>query len=801
VLADGTFCRVVEGCKEFRYSSTSGAGWEDDGDTILRPVGVDVSEPGRFFSTRASEHAATFSAFRAMKGLLGRAKHVHVESHTTFGDGGGGILDIKAVGAYVDNDCTIFVNGTSAGIRRIGDRTINLAWAGAQSGGTEHAAANTEAVSVALSILKDIGGGTLFVPEGEFHGLNTDNTAFLSVDFDNCRITGSGDRSRLIVDSDADVVIHVCSEPDLTKTAGSPIVDFELDHVSVEGTGTYHYYAMTHGRLVLLRNTSRASCHHNRIWGASMIGIGTEGNSPETDLSYNRVIDCKYTGLNTNGPCHGSAIIGNRISGTNGDVNSSAIQACGDTIVSGNRIYGDIASPGTSGGIQWGEGNFDGTGTISDNIISHVSYGIRASYHGPVNITNNTITNAMTIAGIIINANILPGLTVPESHCSIVNNTLTNCGSYQIWACGTGTMVVGNTCRYLSTPTDPSGPGLPSSTVVLKPQVGIRVDGEDISVVGNTIDGGWRGMQWSTANRAGSVSGNTVMNTTLARYSMTKPGGYYTLDIPDRETRHLGTKHVDFLVSSAIPTTGYYPVGTRWSPEEYVINTPAEAVVTFARADTINGTVSSGAKNIVIAGLANFETGVFTRLCIELDDATFLETYAVTCVGNTVTIANAIPTGKTAPNGGYVFINAWRVKPTIDADDIGGISAAISLTSDSSAEILSATITNLLPSRYYSATLGVRGVMWHASTPTNSGSIDYVTDISITTNSSGTATITILGSPESDRSRLPTAMTTANISVTASTGGFAVYATRSAGVSCSAKAKWWLTGLEDLGAV
>jgi hypothetical protein len=72
-----------------------------------------------------------------MKGLLGRAKHVHIESHTTFGDGGGGVFDVKPVGAYVENNGTVLVNGTAAGVRRGAELgPVYVRWFGAQLTGT-----------------------------------------------------------------------------------------------------------------------------------------------------------------------------------------------------------------------------------------------------------------------------------------------------------------------------------------------------------------------------------------------------------------------------------------------------------------------------------------------------------------------------------------------------------------------------------------------------------------------------------------------------------------------------------------
>jgi len=131
VPADGAVFRIVSPPGEYRYSTSSGAGWADDGDTILKPDSIPLGSNGRAFSTRASEHAATFTAARAMKGLYGRAKHVHIESHTTFGDGGGGVFDVKAIGAYVDDDGTTLVAASSALIRRDITGAVDPRWFGA----------------------------------------------------------------------------------------------------------------------------------------------------------------------------------------------------------------------------------------------------------------------------------------------------------------------------------------------------------------------------------------------------------------------------------------------------------------------------------------------------------------------------------------------------------------------------------------------------------------------------------------------------------------------------------------------
>jgi hypothetical protein len=795
--ADGAVFRIISPPGEFRYSSSTGAGWADDDDTLLKPASVNVANNGRAYSTRASEHAATFAAARAMKGLLGRAKHVHIESHTTFGDGGGGIFDVKPVGSYVDNNGTILVNGTAAGVRRVNDSTANIAFFGAQSGGAEHAATNTAAVASALAVLRANGGGTLFVPEGDFHGTNLGNTAFLSIDFDDCHITGTGPRSRLIVDDNTHVIVHVCHKTDLSEPYTATIDNFEMSNVAVVGTGVYEFNVSTYGRNVLLRGTTNARVHHCDIIGAPMIGVASEGSSSFTDLSHNYCKDNKYTALNLNGLSWGSLISYNRIEGTDGSSNSAAIQACGHSIVHGNTIFGSLTNYANAGGITWGEGAWDGTGEISGNLIMHVNCGIRAWYHGPVNIHDNTIINARVIAGILIVEGSCGGYVIPESHCSVTNNTLINCYSYQIAACGNGTKVIGNTCRYLESPAVMSGPTVID---VIKPAAGIRVYSGKVTVVGNVVDGGYHGIQFTLGDQNGSINGNTIFNTTTTRYSFID-AAFKVAACPDRESRNLGGKSVDLLVSPTLPSEGYYPIGSRWHTDGSVATVSDSAIVTDARIDALNGALVAGATEAVLVGLADFVFGQDTKIGIALDNYAYHWTEVSSVTGHTVTLADAIPAERSCADGAAVYVVCWRAKPVIDADQIGGSSTSVTLTSDPSAVILAVTIPNLLPSHYYTATLGSRVSLWRDATPLNSGSVDTTRDIAIQTNSSGVAAVTLLGTEYVDVSRLPTELVSATMTISATTGGFTIYATRTPGVACSAKAKWWLTGLEDLGEI
>lgn len=75
-----------------------------------------------------SAHASTFADARKKlaAGDFEGVSHVHIESHTAFGDGGGGVFDVYPIGDYVDDDGRYLVAGTSALIRRCSQRVIDL---------------------------------------------------------------------------------------------------------------------------------------------------------------------------------------------------------------------------------------------------------------------------------------------------------------------------------------------------------------------------------------------------------------------------------------------------------------------------------------------------------------------------------------------------------------------------------------------------------------------------------------------------------------------------------------------------
>jgi hypothetical protein len=122
----------------------------------------------------------------------------------------------------------------------------------------------------------------------------------------------------------------------------------------------------------------------------------------------------------------------------------------------------------------------------------------------------------------------------------------------------------------------------------------------------------------------------------------------------------------------------------------------------------------------------------------------------------------------------------------------------VNLPTDASTPVLPVVISGLTANRKYNATLGFRTVLWQGGTEANSGSMDTVLDLYLTTDGAAVATVVLQTVPFADVSRLLPALAGATMTVAPSVGGFTISATRPAGVNCDARAKWWVVQFEDI---
>jgi hypothetical protein len=128
----------------------------------------------------------------------------------------------------------------------------------------------------------------------------------------------------------------------------------------------------------------------------------------------------------------------------------------------------------------------------------------------------------------------------------------------------------------------------------------------------------------------------------------------------------------------------------------------------------------------------------------------------------------------------------------------GQNSADVTLNTDASMAVLAVVITGLNINSFYTCTLGFRCVIWQSGTRANSGSMDCVVDLYITTDGAGVATVVVQTTPLIDTSRLLTALIASTMIVDPSVGGFTISATRPIGVTCITRAKWWVVAFEDI---
>jgi len=176
---------------------------------------------------------------------------------------------------------------------------------------------------------------------------------------------------------------------------------------------------------------------------------------------------------------------------------------------------------------------------------------------------------------------------------------------------------------------------------------------------------------------------------------------------------------------------------------------------------------------------------------------------ALNTVAGVCSISSSLKTN--LPNATSVQASEYTLPPgcttvgTIVSVFRGGQTAAdVNLGADASTAVLPVVISALAASSKFNATLGFRSVIWQGGTEANSGSMDCVVDLYITTDGAAVATVVLQTLPFAETSRLPIALAGATMTVAPSAGGFTISATRPAGINCDCRAKWWVVQFEDI---
>ena len=592
---------------------------------------------------------------------------VYLKYHTAEGDGGGGQfygVTGAAAGTYVDNGGTIIVLGDgSAAWLRYFSGSINVRWFGAAPGAA--AAVNSAAVQSAANYAGSIGGGDVYTPAGSYALTTADvDKACVWIKYSNISLSGDGSASLYTVSDNAHVPFHFSDEEDLTVTpAGAELTDFEVHGIAIQGTGVYENFGLAKGRGLLFRNVKNVSVHHNLIKDMSMIGVCVEQGDGYVGIQNNQIHGCKYTAVNYNGRAYQSIISENICSGSNGTVNSLAIQATGHCSIVNNTVFGDITTPGNAGGIGWGEGNYDGIGIIQGNLVKHCAFGIKAVFHGSCNISGNTIINCMTSGGIITIGTTSGGFTVANSDNIISTNLLINCQTAGIDCSSANTLITNNKIRTFTAITNPSASSEPDYIVAAITQYGIRVRAAGVSLVANDVTGCVRGITTTINMELGVVSANKLDGNTTPYAVESETAGVYA-ESPSAPIERVTDGNGDYrenVFSGSRPLTGFYNLASKWTRPIPAVGSSLGEVVLFAKKTTAAAGEPAGETVIELASATGWYASASATVCgIELDNGAWHWTTADSVAAPNITIGTAIPAGRSVAIGAKVWYNSWR---------------------------------------------------------------------------------------------------------------------------------------------
>lgn len=541
---------------------------------------------------------------------------------------------------------------------------FQLKWFGALGNGiADDTPAFTLAVAACRALATAVGGAHLHVSPGRYRVTSaTVDEACVWVDFGGLLITGDGQASEIFTTNNAHVPIHFSSQKSIAtnNTSGAILDGFTCRGLAVRGTGVYQNFGLAKGRGILGRRVKNFIVTDCFISDMSMNGVTVEDGNGYFLVARNRITNCKYTAINYNGRAYQSIVADNICSGSDGDVNSIAIQVNGPSIVEGNTVYGNVTNYANCGGIQWGEGNYDGIGSIRGNLVTHCRFGIKAVYHGACAIEGNTIVNCRTTGGINLVGGTAGGFTVASSHNIVSGNLLINNSPYQIDCSAAYANIVGNTARNIASPTNPSANTEPDAILPVTVQVAIRVRAEGCSVVSNLVDGAVRGIVTTLGQMDGAMGFNQTLNCSSSNYAFEGDVGVF-VGAYARDRRHVsGTTFVDRVLNASIPTQGYYAVGAIWEPTNPALGSPTGATIIQGRIDAASVGAAAGDTVIAIVGAGTFTTGANSKVGLKLDNGTYHWTTLTASAANSITIAAAIPVGRSVAANDPVYVNVWR---------------------------------------------------------------------------------------------------------------------------------------------
>ncbi|MFN8499758.1 MAG: right-handed parallel beta-helix repeat-containing protein [Anaerolineae bacterium] len=411
----------------------------------------------------------------------------------------------------------------------------------------DNATDDTQAIQAAIDAAAGVGGGVVFFPPGHYRVSPQRRAgrgdACLCVSGNNIVLEGCGPVSVIKTTQNRHVPILFSTQPHTTFAPTSALNACAVRHLTIQGTGSPEYFALSSGRGILARRVRDFEVEGCIVLDLSTVGICVEGGEGYISIHDNRVDNCFYTAINFNGRAYQSRIAGNIVSralfpGNNGGYspNSSLIQADGTVIIEGNTVYDSGGA-----GIMWGEADYHGVGVIANNLVKDCrSSGIKVAYHGPCTIQGNSVIGCTGGAGIFLQGGLLTGNWRVESKNNAVSgNLIVNCYSYGIACYTRASNITGNQISYIKSPVQPTSDETQPDYLSpgTRTEVGIVLNRQCYAtVVGNMIgspadapddrDAPQYGIAIPFGDKSHVIEGNQVV-ARLSSYIFTSPANQY----------------------------------------------------------------------------------------------------------------------------------------------------------------------------------------------------------------------------------------------------------------------------------
>lgn len=195
-LTDGLAATVTSPPSAWVYSLSSGAGFADDGKTVVKPGTVLLGSNGRWYNTAPAPVVPTIAALRLA--VAGKNDSISVQAYSANGDGGGDVFDYDSADTTTADDSgRVIVAGTRRYKRRVPFGVYDVVKYGAKGDGSTN---DRPAIQAALTAVPTTGGSVYFPPNRTY---KLDSTALSLSGKSNVKIysDGPGATIQLVINS------------------------------------------------------------------------------------------------------------------------------------------------------------------------------------------------------------------------------------------------------------------------------------------------------------------------------------------------------------------------------------------------------------------------------------------------------------------------------------------------------------------------------------------------------------------------------------------------------------------------